>query len=553
MLFLSRFFLRKARRPPEGETGAVRAVSNVGRTLPRFFLAATLLASAVGCGASFGENDTGGSSEPTPPDPTEEETIAFVPAGTLNLSPSQLVALTVNVSPRRRQNVTFELLTETQGFDGFLLESDVRVRDDGTATVELRAPSGPARFTVRASLPEGSRALRSISVIAQGYGSIDVIPIYDGMRVIPQWTASARVGKTCESLESYFHDAELTATGSSRATITDVPSGVPVAITVRGGQLAAGCATVTTLRADDLEEVEIEVNDRPVDVSRGNLSIQLGIDSSTTIFANHLSETIVAGRSYFRGEDPSDAAALLARMSDELSGMDKTEFDTAISTHDLVDVVHNVYAQGGDSTVASPISHVIGSSLTDAASQITGPEVFRGTLTLQGATSQFLLEEVVGVDASASGFFQGSTWMVSAESGDMVVLGGTLSYEPLRWLGAIAAQRALGGATPSERITEAASCPDVSAAILSAFGGPPFAECDDLCLNELCQTSVEDVWEELVAQGPPLTTMQLGVSGAAELYGSAQIELVTGHWVGRLGTEDETSVGGAAKAELIEE
>lgn len=544
MLFLSGIFRHPRRRPPATLTNSVKARVCARPFIVLLGFTAIILAGGIGCTARSDEPGNG-SPDPGDPDPTDEETIAFVPAGMLTLAPSELTSLTVEVSPPRRQNVTFELLTETVGFDGFLLSSEVRVLDDGTARVDLQAPSGPALFTVRASLPEGARAVRSISINAQGYGSIDVIPSYDGARVIPQWTASARVNETCEALETYFEDGQLVSTGATRVAITDVPSGVPIAVTIRGGQLAAGCATLTALRADDLEEVEIEVNDHPVDVSNGTLSMQLGIDSSTAVFASHFNQAIDAGSSSFRADSANDAAALLSHMSSELGGADQEDFESAISTHQLENVVQSLYAE------EAPITQVVSSLLNDAASEITGPDVFRGQLTLQGASSQFLLTEAVGVEASASGFFQGSTWMVSSESGDMVVLGGTLSYEPLRWLKAIADSRSEEGPSPEERILEAANCAAVAEAITAAVGSPPFDECDESCLDELCQDSVASVWDIVPDQDSALTTLQLGISGRAGLYGSAKIESLTGSWVGRLGTEDETSVGGIAEAELF--
>lgn len=541
MLFLSCFF--------QGLRGSMfpRKAGSFPRGVALFragLVVSALLVSTVGCSKAGDEKGTEGNPDPTPPDPPEEETIAFVPEGTLVLAPSELSSLTVEVSPRRRQNVTFELLTEAAGFDGFLLESEVRVRDDGTATVELRAPSGPAIFTVRASLPEGSRAVRAVSVSAQGYGAIDVVPNYDGTRSIPQWSASAHVNQTCETLDSFWEDGELWATGASRATIENVPSSVPVAVTLRGGQLASGCATHTGLRAGDLELIEVEVNDRPVDVTTGTLSVSLGITSSTAVFVDHLSEAITAGRSYFQGEQATDAAALLLSMTRSLSPANQSKFEEAQADYDLRSRVDEVYLQ------ESPITTTIGRLLGDAAAKITGPDVFRGHLSLQGLSSQFLLKEVVGVEASESGFFQGSTWMVSPDSGDMVVMGGTLSYEPLRWLGKIAEFHSAADTTPEDQILEAANCQAVADAIITSVGGPPFGQCDQTCLSDLCDESVAPVWATLLAEGPPLTTLQVGISGRAQLYGAARIETMSGSWVGRLGSEDETSVGGTAHGAL---
>lgn len=539
MRFLSGFFQRPRVRPLARTT--LGSVSRRSR-MCEITMAVALLCAGFGCSASEDAGPSGGE-DPDPPEPPEEEIIEFLPSEMLFLAPSERTSLTVEVSPRRRQNVTFELLTEASGFDGFLFSSEARVRDDGTATVELRAPSVQALFTVRASLPEGSRAMLSVTVSSEGYGSIDVTPRYEGARTVPQWTASAHINKTCEKLDSFWIDGDLVATGASKATIENVPSGVPVAVTLRGGQLASGCTTLTALRAGDVKQVEIEASDRPIDVKSGTLSLSLGLTSSTAVFADHLSTAIASGRGYFRGEHSTDAAALVALMSQALTPTEQEEFNESRETYELSKVVDAAYLQNG------PITETIGRMLSDAAAMITGPDLFRGQLTLEGTNSQFLLKEVTGIEASESGFFQGSTWMVSAESGDMLVLGGTLSYEPLRWLGAIAKSQA--GTEPTVRVLEAAKCPLVGQSIFSAVGGAPYSDCDESCLVALCEESLATLWASLLVQGPPLTTLQLGVSGRAELYGSARVESMKGSWVGRLGSEDETSVGGAAQGELF--
>src|SRR5690606_21229442 len=153
-----------------------------------------------------------------------------------------------------------------------------------------------------------------------------------------------------------------------------------------------------------------------------------------------------------------------------------------------------------------------------------------------------------GVPALVSGFFQASTWMASVDSEDTVVLGGSLTYEPLRWLLGIAEHRNESSTEMSEQLAIAARCRDVAAALRLALDGPTHEECEDECLEAICKEAVSELWESLHAVGSNLTTIQLGMSGTATLTGPAQVEKIVGTWLGRL-TPDETSLRGPASAE----
>jgi hypothetical protein len=523
-------------------TGLLRA--------PRRAVAGAVAVSGLflgGC-ASAGDSAKGAGEEPPDNGTPSEELVSFIPSGTLTLSPSELARLTVEVSPKNRQEVAFELLTENQSFDGFLVEPIARARADGTASVELRAPSHASLFNVRASLSRGPEAIRSVSVSAIGYGTIRVQPVYGGVRQVQQWTASVRDDVSCNDLDPFREDGPLIATGSSAATISDVPVGLPIVVSLRGGRLVAGCATVPSLSADEIRELSVEVKDRPIDLQSGVLSVSLGVESTTNAYAAHFEQAISAALAHFRAEGSNDAQALLAWMADELNGASGESFLLASESHNLDVTIDQLYAG------TSPLSDALSEILTQAANRISGNGVFRGNLTLGGESSQFLLTEAAGVPAALSGFFQGSSWMASAEAEDTVVLGGSLTYEPLRWLVAIADNSSDNSSqndtSALARVVASARCSEVASTIHSAVEGPTHDECEEECLEQICTGAVSTLWNSLQTLGSNLTTIQLGMSGRATLSGLAQVDRITGTWLGRL-TPDETSLRGPATAERL--
>ncbi len=498
-----------------------------------------------GCVSGEKAEDGNASEGPGPADPPIEETIEFVQSSPLGLAPSEASILTIRVTPRRLQNVTFEILSESANFDGFIARADSRIREDGTATVEVQAPSSPSEFTVRASLSEGASAAITVRVGVPGSGTISVTPDYGGSRIIRQWTASAYENQTCDALNSYWEDGPLVATGASRATIENVSLGVPIAVTLRGGPLVAGCTTLSSLRADHLEEVVVPVTDRPVDVRTGTLSVSLGVTSSTTGFTGHLEAAIQMSPAAFRDSLDSDAAALLRLMANELGASQRNTFLESIESNDLVNVVQGVYGPG------EPISQALRGIFSDAGAKISGTAVVEGELELDGDDSTLVLSQVAGVDPAAAGFLPESRWIVGAEAPDIIVISGTLDYSPFRWLHAIATTMT-ENVPPSDVLAAAARCNDVGAAIVGQAQGAPFGQCEEQCLEELCASSLGVHWQALSSgEGDSAVSLQVGLSGDAKLFGAARIESFQGSWVGRLGTGAETSIAGPAEGHLI--
>lgn len=489
-------------------------------------------------------SEAGGESDNPDDSPASMETLVFEPSTTLMLAPSETATVSVVVEPPRRQTVTFEILTEDPGFDGFLLKGQVQVGEDGRATVDLKAPTQPSTFILRASLGTTLQATRAVSVSDQGYGTLIAQPNYSGKRNISQWTASARAGITCEQLDSLWTDGPLVATGSQSATITSVPSGPSIALTIRGGELVSGCTTVKTLGADKTTTITVALADRPIDTGEGRLEVTLGVDSTSAGYVTHLEEAISKGIAAFKGEASSEAELLLSRMSELLTPEEADEFATTRQSVDMVSAIHTVW------TTQTPLSTSVYDLLTDAADLIPGADTFVGELELNGSSSNFFLTTAASVPAEESGFFESSGWMATGEAGDTLVLGGALSYDPLVWLAAISESSTEGGS--AEVVVESGACSDVAVAIATSSDGAPFGTCEEECLTTLCEEALADVFGEVTEEGVTVASLQVGITGDVTLMGPALVKSLAGTWVGRLESE-ETALKGAASALLMSE
>jgi hypothetical protein len=336
-----------------------------------------------------------------------ETTIEFDTPTPLTLAPGEIKTLSVIVTPPRNQMVTFEILTDSPQFDGFLLGAMSRVDEDGRANTELQAPTTSSTLILRASIDDERESRVAISVSDQGFASLQVSPVYAGIRSIEQWTASIHAGKTCDDIESFFEDGPISEQGDETAVLMAVPSAAAAAVTLRGDELVSGCKSMVALAADTEQELSIEVTDRPLQVAAGELELALSVGSTTTAFAAHLENAIQTGLLHFRGDETRDAPLLLRHMEALLGESDLNHFVEAQAAFGFESALSELW------TSESPLSSKVDALLTNAAAAINGPDVFVGTLHLEGANSTFLLTSAAGVPIAISGFFEGSSWALS--------------------------------------------------------------------------------------------------------------------------------------------
>lgn len=458
------------------------------------------------------------------------ESIAFDESETLELAPSGVAQVVVQVSPARRQTVTFEILSDVEPFNGYLTGNTVIVADDGTATVEVHAPSEPSGFEIRASLPSGAEARRSVSVSVRGRGSVRVVPVYAGSRSISRWYASAWPGLTCDRLDSTFVSGPHAASSTKEPLITNVPAGTLFAVSLQGDGEASGCSTVSQLSTDQELSIRVSVTDRPINVTSGKLLMTLGVEAAVAEFATILESSISDSAATFLMDHTTDASALLDRISAELPDDDQSAFEGLLESEEIVGLV--------EAELSSPtaISDTVRATLTIASTHIEGPDKFDAVLSLKGSESEFELLKAAGTDAKDAGFEVTSHWQVEVEPGDKVSLGGEISFNPVLWLTEIAELQAeeSDDADPVLALSAAASCEGVVAALEPHLIDGKLVECDTDCLRLACAQQAATLWEEIKSSGSQ-RALRIGANAQAVVGENAEIETLTGSWLGQTG------------------
>ena len=163
--------------------------------------AAVLAPTMAGCTANDSaalEDDAGGGL------PGPDASIEFASDGTLTLAPGEKATITVVTAPAERYEISFLLVGDT--LDASLSESTVVANDQGEASVDLRAPNSATSFAVRAKIKDGNTADLPVAVSDQGFGALDITPVYNGDRDIADWSAFVVSGKSCEALGTTFPD-----------------------------------------------------------------------------------------------------------------------------------------------------------------------------------------------------------------------------------------------------------------------------------------------------------------------------------------------------------
>ncbi|MBL8740264.1 MAG: hypothetical protein JNK04_04190, partial [Myxococcales bacterium] len=201
--------------------------------------------------------------------------MSFAESGTLELLPAEVRKVEVITDA----NAKVKLLLLGDAFDASLDAGEVVADANGRAHFELRAPTQPAAFVVRAKVGESATAELDVSVSEFGFATVRIVPKYTGKRDLGGWTADILVGQSCDVALAIdpddptpLHDE---AAENEQPIIESVPVGPQLAIAVRSEALAAGCVTFTASKPDSTEEVQVTVFDRPMLLDGVTLDVSL--------------------------------------------------------------------------------------------------------------------------------------------------------------------------------------------------------------------------------------------------------------------------------------
>jgi len=543
---------------------------NIGGALPagwRNLAVASVVVSGLGLllgcsseassGASIASGSGGSAADSTAP-----SSLQFEPQSSLTLAPGETRELVVRAVPTGQYVVDFALLGDAE--NASLDRSQSVTSENGTARVLLTAPTGSravTTFTVRASVGPAVRAQVAVSVSEAGFATLQVVPSYGGTRPVDSWVASVRTGTDCASLPSGpLPEADLSAASAdaeSPPLIEDVPVGGVLAVTMRAGFYASGCADILELIADHDNVVEVPVTDVPLRLDQTELDVVLELDETPAEWFELIVEPLAAETAEpLAGETGNDVVALLDAM--QASTVDANDNDAFAEARTTQQWDEALAAFWGEAAATRKLRDAALGWIQAGAEQLPD-EMLRGTLSPVGAVAgdaSLNLDSFAGVNAVHAGFSLDNRVSWDADPDDTVLLGATLSWRPSRWMTEAAVDEAVeevsAAATVPEALAGIVDCEGIATALAGAADPPDLAYtgCDVVCAQSLCEAALSELWRQVRTAPTAWATLSLTAVGAATVDEDARPESFEGTWLGTVEAGATVSLGGAARGSV---
>jgi len=503
----------------------------------------TWITAALVIGLTGGAACTVSSDEPNAepvdlaPPPPSAALIRFEQEGTITLAPGELRRVHVFASPATNYDVRFSLIGAA--LDGWLESAAVKADENGMATMALHAPNQPTTFHLRASVvlengESGPSAEASVAVSAQGFGTLRVLPQYTGKRAVKTWTASVVARTTCADLAALLPGEPPGALVSNAPLgkpllVPNAPVGPNLAVAVRAGHYAWGCAETTDLKADGTLDVKATIVDKLIDLGATNLELALAYQPDAADYKALLGDATELLRDTFLPKGINEAAVLLKAMRGA------TPDDQALAFDDARE------AQGWDGLCAAHLAALptslrercttwVAAGLLGQAPMITA---HLGAKDGSPGVAELRVLTIGSIDAAHAGVPTVSPFSWTADPDDTLILGGLVLWQPSRFVGAAA----LAGArmeqpkalTMADALAHAADCADL-AAELNGFGS-----CDTSCVEALCKKALDDRWSLGLAassEAGKIGHLTITASGPAQLDDTAKPSGIKGSWIG---------------------
>lgn len=453
--------------------------------------------------------------------------LRFADAGTITMAPGEARTIEVITSPPATYEVDFALLGDA--LDGALDSTQVTADDAGHARVTLRAPTKSGTFRLRASIPDGPSAETAVAVSDHGFGTVLVKASYAGKRDVKKWVASVVASTTCKALASTLPGEAAgaiiaTSAPGGAAKVSGAPVGPTLAVTLRAGHFAWGCLDVANLSAGASLEVDVPVNDKPLDLGASKLDLRFDFQPDGEAYGKLLEQAreLLAEAVVPNGDQ---TAALLDAM--QARAPSPGEFAKARA------------AQSWDGVVGQSL----GGSQVDLANKVRGwatagligqaPALWAhldGHAGKSGPTISVVT--FAGVSVADAGIPSSLAVTFGAEADDSVTLSGKIPWEPSRFVGAFArhaAQAELGPGTMADELAAVVNC----ASIASLLAGDP--TCDAACMTTLCHDALGDRWMQALnasASNALLGSVDFTAAGNSTVDDVAAPSQIAGTWVG---------------------
>lgn len=499
-----------------------------------------LLASVLALGCAADASDPSRIPDDSSKSTTETigATLAFEGGSSIEVAAGEERAITVLALPGDTYEINFALIDAPP--DASLDQSFVTTSGDGAAMVKLHAPSSPASFTLRAWIASGPSAELSITVTKTGVGAIEVVPDYNGKRAINEWIASAVAGATCADLASGLPGeakGALVAISPAQENpiIQSVPVGPKLAVAIRAGHFAWGCADSQAIAIGDVAKIKVHVVDVAPLLDKTSLDLELTYAPDAVAYGDMLTAARYAFLDAFLPPQAPEAESLLDTMA--LIAPDPAAFAAARVAGSWDTIAYDHFGQL-PSSIASRMEGWIDAGYSGAAPIVSG---HLGAIDGVPGKALFTASQIGGLDADAAGAPPVHLVAWTALPDDKVLLSGTLFWLPSRFAGAacaVGAEQDLGVATPmADALAKTAECSDLAASL----GG--FDTCDVTCLDSLCKGALWSRWEDALdvsAVNGVAGTISIDATGEIKVDDVAVPVSLSGSWIGAV-SDGETA------------
>ncbi|WP_437717944.1 hypothetical protein WMF45_16945 [Sorangium sp. So ce448] len=497
------------------------------------------------CSFRMANESTGG---PDMPGETAQPTVlAFEEEGTLQLVPGELRTVWVAGQPPAPYEVSFTLLGEAAG--AWVDRTTAVADESGRASVQLHASTLGSTFRLRAATKGGPSAELGVSVSAEGFGTLRVIPVYEGTRVAKDWTASVVAEATCEEIAAAAPEAPvgaLVAHGGpdEPVVVKGAPVGPSLTVALHSGRIMWGCVGERELQAGSARDVWVPIKDLPIDMAATRLDTKLTLvtaegltamlEAATEQLLDAFSPAGVEAASLLdamqRAAPPDHARAFAAQRIER-------DWDAAAEAHlaalpiPLRDRCRG-WARAG--LARTPLA---------LDGQLSGVADMQGRALFEASWLGSVTSDNAGVPPAHF-----MSW--TADPGDVLRLAGTLTWSPTRYIGGVT-----GLGVAAEEAAESVPAALAAAAECQALGEllGGYSDCTSDCMAMLCAGGLTLLWRagtEASETAGMIGEIVVNASGPAQLNSSAAPIAWTADWLGtiRYGGGEEVGVEGRVNA-----
>jgi hypothetical protein len=379
-----------------------------------------------------------------------------------------------------------------------------------------------------------------VTVTTSGlHATIDASPVYAGLRPATTFYAAGFELSTC---------AELTANAPDASTVawTSGPNGVAigvgalaverVAVQMRLGHYAFGCADVAPLAPGTTTAILVEIYDVPMALSLTNLSAGFSFTPDATAssgWAMTMQAAVARIEGAFFGSTTPDGTALLDAMRAGIatSGA-QAQFDLKRQQGGW-DTLAATWLSTRGATISARADTWLTAATTDGIGPL-GATIGNGTT---NGTAPVSVATFGSLTSEAAGITQPSSFKWTADANDTVHLSGEIDLTSTPLVGheadGHAASSASGATDVPSAIALGIDCTGLASSLVGT--GVSYGTCNAACTTTLCGTALATAWKSAIAAAPggaDVVATTITASAQAKVGDLAEPAYVEGGWLG---------------------